>query len=282
MIRGMTSQVTKAVGKSAGSSGKRGSSPLCSPGGSGGGPRNPGPAGSGAVLASAPQVIPIRAASKMPSKETDHQQGASQQNTTQQSGAAQAASQSSVAREQSVGSGGVTNQVNQDGAAARQSRKSAVPPGTRRSPSHIKAGPSPVIGVQVPGQPNGGPGQAPGTVQPGAPAQAIRRGRERRVPLRRALPEGQQADSPAPAGTASGSTSRFTHTVAQTVHGGDTSGSVQTSEQKPYLCRPTGSCQHTAFLPHRRRLPAAPWRSHPRRACSAAWAVCFWGNPLYP
>mgnify|MGYP000360579120 FL=1 len=44
VIRGMTSQVTKAVGKSAGSSG-RGASPNTPPGGSGGGPRSGGPAG---------------------------------------------------------------------------------------------------------------------------------------------------------------------------------------------------------------------------------------------
>lgn len=228
VIRGMTSQVTKAVGKSAGSSGK-GSSPSAPPGGSGGGPRNPGPAGSGGGPGVSAVGYSYQSSQQNASKETDHQQGASQQNTTQQSGAAQAASQSSAAREQSVGAGGVTSQVNQDGAAARQNRKSAVPPGTRRSPSHIKAGPSPVIGVQVPGQPNGGPGQAPGTVQPGAPAQATAR-QERRPdpPGTTGRPTGRQSGT---AGTASGSTSRFTHTAAQTVHGGDTSGSVQTSEQ---------------------------------------------------
>lgn len=228
VIRGMTAHVTKAVGKSAGSSG-RGTSPNTPPGGSGGGPRNPGPAGGGNNPSASAAGFTHQSSQQSASQETSHQQGSSQQNTTQQSGAAQAASQSAAAREQSAGTGGVSSQVNQSRTAARQSRKSAVPPGTRRSPSHIKAGPSPGIGAQAPGRQNGGPGQTSAAVQPGAWTQTTVR-QERRPDLKGTL--GKPADrQPGTAGTTPGSTSRLTHTAAQTVHGGDTSGSVQAAEQ---------------------------------------------------
>ena len=69
VIRGMTSQVTKAVGKSAGSSG-RGASPNTPPGGSGVGREAAGLRAAGTALASAPQAIPIRAASRPPLRRT--------------------------------------------------------------------------------------------------------------------------------------------------------------------------------------------------------------------
>ena len=230
VVRGMTSQVTKALGKSAGGSG-RGASPNTPPGGSGGGPRNSGPAGGGSGPGASAAGYSYQSSQQNASKETDHQQGASQQNTTQQSGAAQAASQSSAAREQSAGVGGVSSQVNQGGATARQSRKSSVPPGTRRSPSHVKAGPSPVVGVQVPGRPTGGPGRASDGAQPGASAQAQTTARQEHRPNQQGASGRPAGKQPGTAGTAPGSTSRFTHAAAQTVHSRDTSSSVQTTEQ---------------------------------------------------
>ena len=126
VIRGMTSQVTKAVGKSAGSSG-RGASPNTPPGGSGGGPRSGGPAGGRNGPGVSAAGYSHQSSQQTASQENSFQQGAAQQNTTQQGGAAQAAPQQAAAREQSAGVGSVSSQVNQGGDAARQSRKSAVP-----------------------------------------------------------------------------------------------------------------------------------------------------------
>ena len=273
VIRGMTSQVTKAVGKSAGSSG-RGASPNTPPGGSGGGPRSGGPAGGRNGPGVSAAGYSHQSSQQTASQENSFQQGAAQQNTTQQGGAAQAAPQQAAAREQSAGVGSVSSQVNQGGDAARQSRKSAVPPGTRRAPSHVKAGSSPMAGAPVAGRPDGTPGtvpgrpdmasgRTPGTVQPGAPAQATARQEYRSHPRDASgKPTGGQ---PGTAGTAPGSTSRFTHTVAQTAHGGDTSSSVQTSEQNHVSVGQqtrTSTPPPSASAPPGAHAPGGPTQQH--------------------
>lgn len=231
VVRGITSQVTKTLGKSAGSSG-RGTSPNTPPGGSGG-PRAPGPAGSGSGPGASTAGYTHQSSQQNTAQEASHQQGTSQQNTTQQTSTAQAASQSTAARDQSAGASGVSSQVNQSGATVQQSRKSSVPPGTRRSPSHVKAGSSPVIGVQVSGRPTSGPGQAPGAAQAGTSAQAQATARQERQFNQQGTPGRPAGRQPGAAGMASTSTatSRFTQTAARAVHGGGTSDNVQASEQ---------------------------------------------------
>lgn len=251
VIRGLTSQVTKTVGKSAGGSGK-GASPNTPPGGSGGGPRSGGPSGGRNGPTGSAAGCTYQSSQQNASQENSHQQGTSQQNTTQQGGTAQAAAQPASAREQSASTGSTSSQIHQDGAAAQPSRKSSVPPGTRRSPSHIKTGPSPIIGVQVPGRPDGGPGQSPDAKGPGGPAQATAR-QEYRPNMQSASgkPSGSQ---PGPAGTRTGSTTRSTHTTAQTIYGGDTSGGTSAAEQSHI---PAGQ-RERSDAPHPGRAPSAP------------------------
>lgn len=223
VIRGMTSQVTKAVGRSAGG-GSRGTSPNAPPGGGGGGPHGPGPAGSGNGPGVSAAGYTHQNSQQNVAQESSHQQGAAQQNTTQQNGAAQP-----VGGEQSTVVGSVSSQTSPAGATAQQSRKSAVPPGTRRAPSHIRTGASPVLGVQMPGEMHREPGQTPGSVQPGGAAQTA--ARQVHHPNPQGVPGKPSGNHFGTAGTGSGSASRFTHSATQTVRGGDISGSVQAAEQ---------------------------------------------------
>lgn len=115
----------------------------------------------------------------------------------------------------------------------------------------------------VPGRPDMASGRTPGTVQPGAPAQATARQEYRSHPRDASgKPTGGQ---PGTAGTAPGSTSRFTHTVAQTAHGGDTSSSVQTSEQNHVSVGQqtrTSTPPPSASAPPGAHAPGGPTQQH--------------------
>ena len=242
VIRGLTSQVTKTVGKSAGGNGK-GASPNTPPGGNGGGPRSGGPSGGRNGPTGSAASYAYQSSQQVTSQENSHQQGTSQQNTTQHGGVAQVTAQPASAREQNAGTSSTSSQIHQDGAAAQPSRKSLVPPGVRRSPSYIKAGPSPTIGLQVPGRPDGDLAQTMAW-QEYCPNMQSASGK----------PAGCQLST---AGTRTGSTVRFTHTTAQTIYGGDASGGAPAAEQStiPTAHRERSAASHSGPPPS---APAVP------------------------
>lgn len=166
VVRTAASQITKAVGKSAGSSGKgaggvgRGKSPGTPPGGSGG-PRMGGPVGGrsgGAGSANYAQQSTSQQTTTQQntSRQSGSQQTATHQGAAYQSSTIQAGSRQSITQEHTTSSmyqGG--SQVGQTARPGAQSRKSSVPPGTRCSPTHVRSASStPPVGAQsVAGRP---------------------------------------------------------------------------------------------------------------------------------
>ena len=127
VVRSAASQITKAVGKSAGNGGKG-----AAPNAPSGGPRMGGPSGGHGNTA---EYVRQSAA----------QQSSTNQSTSQQSSAAQSASvhtgaPQSPSQEKSAPSA-AQDSMPKNSTAPRpsQERKSSVPLGTRRSPTHIKA-----------------------------------------------------------------------------------------------------------------------------------------------
>ncbi len=270
VVRTMTSQAAKTIGKSAGSSG-RGASPNTPPGGSGGGPRNGGPFGGRNSAAAGAAAHTQQSSQQNASQQTSNQQGAAQQSSTQQSSTSQSGTQQTTTREQTAGAAvNASSQVNHSGASGEQSRKSAVPPGTRRSPSHVRSQTSPAPGAAMPGRPGAGARQTaaaaqtyaavthttarqesashtrditgrpedsrPGTAEMSAQGASSARGTAVHpgavgMPSHTGGSERPGVSQPGTAGTGAGSSTRFTQTAAQTVHGGATSGSVQAAEQ---------------------------------------------------
>ena len=306
VVRTMTSQAAKTIGKSAGGSG-RGASPNTPPSGSGGGPRNGGPFGGRNSAAAGAAAHTQQSSQQSASQQTSNQQGAAQQSSTQQSSTSQSGTQQTTTREQTAGAAvNASSQVNHSGASGGQSRKSAVPPGTRRSPSHVKSTAASAPGSPMAGHPGAGarqqpaegvqrsaavsqttvrqetashmrdasgrpagsqPGTAgtgvqngasakPAAVRPGMAGPTLHAGGSQRpgvstpathggvpgrpgasksgtagIPPHTGGSERPGAARPGTAGTGAGSTTRFTQTAAQTVHGGATSGSVQAAEQ---------------------------------------------------
>ena len=242
VVRTAASQITKAVGKSAGGTGK-GRSPSAPPGGTGG-PRMGGPVGGrngGAGAASYAQQSTSQQASTQQnaSQQSSPQQTASQQSAAYQSSTTQAGSQQTTTQEYPAGStyrGGP--QTGRTSATGSQDRKTAVPPGTRRSPTHVKSAPAtPPTGAQaVAGRP-GTAGRAGAAATAGmagvagaAVASQIRSGA---VAPDRAAPSGSSgAIQPGPAGTpAAPSSTRMTQMNTQKVQGGPVSGTTQAAER---------------------------------------------------
>lgn len=142
VVRTVASQVTKAVGKSTGGIDK-GKSPGTSPGSSGG-PRMGGPAGSRVGGAGATSYAKQNASQQTTNQQTSTHQGASQQSASQgavyQSDNVQAGAQQTTTQEYTAGSTYQSGaQVRHASPKGAQDRKTSVPPGTRRSPTHVKA-----------------------------------------------------------------------------------------------------------------------------------------------
>lgn len=208
VIRTAASKVTSAISKSAGGSGK-GTSPSTPPGGNGGGPRSGGPFG-GRNGAGA-------GASGYTRQNSTAQQSDSSQNVSQQSSTVQGDIHQTTAKEQTTGSTASTS-VNQMGVGSQQDRKSAVPPGTRRAPSHVKA--------------TGNSGSGTDTWKRGtasaSPSTTARQGSLSHMQG----PSGDTAAGrPGTAGTGAASAMRFTQHTAQKVQGGSVSTSVQAAEK---------------------------------------------------
>lgn len=256
VVRSMTASVAKAAGKSAGSTG-RGRSPSTPPGGSGGGPRGGAPFGG--RNSAGPGAAGFTQQST--AQQNTQQQGGSQQSSTAQA-ASQQSTQQTTAKEQSAGTTVSASSQVRFGGAGQQSRKSAVPPGARRSPSHVKSAGAPTGGANPTGgrsgasvhqsaaqttaqqeygshthDASGGPtaaqlGTAGTSSVAGAPTRpgAVRPGMAG-TPSHTTGSERTGASKPGTAGMGGGSTTRFTQASAQTVQGGAVSGHVQASEQ---------------------------------------------------
>ena len=242
VVRTAASQITKAVGKNAGSSGKgtggvgRGKSPGPPPGGSGG-PRMGGPVGgrsggAGSVSYAQQSTSQQTTTQQNTSQQSGSQQTATHQGTAYQSSTTQAGSQQSTTQEHTTSSmyqGG--SQVGQTAHPGAQSRKSSVPPGIRRSPTHVKSASStPPVGAQsVAGRP-GAAGRAGAAGVAGmagaAAASQIRSGAASPVqPASAAVQHGAAGTPAAP------SSSRMTQVNTQKVQGGPVTGTTQAAER---------------------------------------------------
>lgn len=214
VIRTMASQVTKTIGKSTGGSG-RGAAPNTPPGGSGGGPRSGGPfggrSGAGAGV------------SGYTGQNSTAQQFDSPQNVSQQSSTVQGGTQQTTSKEQNAGSTvSTSSKVNQAGFGSPQSRKSAVPPGTRRAPSHVKS-----VGTSGSGSGTGAWKRGTAPTSPSATATA----RQGSLSHMQRSSGDTAAVRSGTAGTGTTSAMRFTQHAAQKVQGGSASASVQAMEK---------------------------------------------------
>lgn len=240
VVRTAASQITKAVGKSAGGSGK-GRSPSTPPGGSGG-PRMGGPVGgrSGGTGASS---YTHQSASQQDSTQQNNAQQSSSQQTASQQGVAYQSSTTQAGSQQTTTQGytaGSTYQGSPQSAHASptgaQGRKTSVPPGTRRSPTHVKsATATPTGGPQTAaGRPGtaGRAGAAAAGMAGAAGASAVSQIRNTAVFSERLAASGASgAVQHGPAGTpATPTVSRMTQMNTQQVHGGPVNGTTQAAE----------------------------------------------------
>lgn len=273
VVRTVASNVTKATKKSAGGT-NRGRASGFSPGGGGGGPRSGGPFGGrggpgmGATAGTSGQSGPQNSTTQQgvsyqqgttqqgAAYQGGTQQGAAYQSSTQtgaQPGAAQPGGQQPPAKGQAGGAtfSSTTSQAGRMGGQA--SRKSSVPPGTHRSPSHVTATESPAPGVTTPGRPGttdrgaaggvhivGGitgsqdkPGTAGTPPKAGGPfkSTAVQPGMAG-TPSKVSGPGKAGVSQPGTAGKSGpGAATRFTQVTSQQVQGGDTTAKVQAAEQ---------------------------------------------------
>lgn len=174
-------------------------------------------------------------------QQTSTQQGASQQTTSQgtayQSSTTQAGNQQTTTQEYTAGSSyQAGTQMGQPSTRGTADRKTSVPTGTRRSPTHVKSQTvTPPVGAQaVSGRPGmaGKAGAAAVGVAGAAGAAAVSQIRNGAVsPAQPAAPGSPGAVQHGPAGTpAAPSTSRITQMNAQKVQGGPVSGTTQAAE----------------------------------------------------
>lgn len=209
VVRTAASQITKAVGKSAGGTGK-GRTPGTPPGGSGG-PRMGGPVGGRSGGAGTSSYSQQSTSQQATNQQTSTQQGASQQTTSQgtayQSSTTQAGNQQTTTQEYTAGSSyQAGTQMGQPSTRGTADRKTSVPTGTRRSPTHVKSQTvTPPVGAQaVSGRPGmaGKAGAAAVGVAGAAGAAAVSQIRNGAVsPAQPAAPGSPGAVQHGPAGT---------------------------------------------------------------------------------
>ena len=243
VVRTAASQITKAVGKGTGGSGK-GRSPNTPPGGSGGPRMGGGPnatrSGGGGTSSYAQQSASQQTSNQQSTaQQANSQQTASQQTNAYQGSTNQAGSQQATSQEYTTGSSYQgSSQMGKSPFTGSQDRKSSVPPGTRRSPTHVKSQTAaPPVGANAA---NGRPGTAG---RNGAAAAAglagaagaatvsqIRSGAA--VPERTAALGAAGAVQHGPAGTpAAPSSTRMSQINTQRVQGGPVSGTTQAAER---------------------------------------------------
>lgn len=241
VVRTAASRITKAVGKNSGGTGK-GRSPSTPPGGSGG-PRMGGPVGGRSGGSGASSYTQQSTSQQTANQQNSTQQGASQQATSQgtayQGSTTQAGGQQTTTQEYTAGStyqGGP--QVGQTAPKAAQGRKTSVPPGTRRSPAHVKAQTAtPPVGAQAASGRPGVAGKAGAAAAAGAPgtpgATAVSNVRNGTVSSERPVAPGSPgAVQHGPAGTQTAApVSRMTQVNSQKVQGGSVNGTTQAAER---------------------------------------------------
>ena len=264
VIRSVTSQVAKTAGRSAGSSG-RGAAPNKPPGGSGGGPRGGGPVGGssqgmgfffgrtgggahgGEVFAGRSGGGGSVAGSTQQTERTVHGVRGGQE----------------AAQEKEADSGAFARAC-PAGAVGEHSRKSAVPPGARRSPGHVKSAASSAGGIF-------GAAAGRSAAQPAARQEHTSHTRD--VTGTAAMSQHGAAGTPPhvgdikrpgtsqprTAGMGPGTASRFTQAAAQTVQGGDISAQVQAAEQNNIS---VGQPPHTSGGPYSKQ--GVPGQGVPR------------------
>lgn len=250
VARAAVSNITKTIGKSVGGTGKSGAS---GPSPRGGGPKTGGPfggghgatfAGSAGGTGGTSSTGPSAGRDTYTQQSAAAQQGAETKTHTQQGGSTQRAAQQgqtiqhtaaqkggqqpvtqpvtqqASTQEQSTSSAHISGgQVRQSGpAAGQQARKSSVPSGTRRAPSHVRLTTA-APGGRAPGAPINGaaPSRGPGPGRQGA------------------------AVSPAAKTDSSISTAHASQTTGQYVQGGPVRSGVQETAEASGLSRPLGS-----------------------------------------
>ena len=250
VMRTATGQITKAIGKSAGNS--RGSSG--SPNPPGNGPKTGGPAGGKA--AAAPAQAGAAASSYHQTQATSQQNPSYQQSTTQQESTVQSgAAAQAPSHEQPAGttthSADYAKQTTMQG---QQARKSAVPPGTRRSPSHVKSS------AQA--------GAVAGGVAGGYAASAVRNTVSAGKSVVDTNSPRSEAAHPGTAGKqASVQATRFTQTTSQTVHRKstdsrtETAASISAGQTQSASPASAGKTPGSAALPQTDRTSSAGVRS---------------------
>lgn len=239
VVRTAASQITKAVGKSAGGTGK-GRSPSTPPGGTGG-PRMGGPVGGRSGGAGTNSYSQQSASQQATNQQTNTQQGATQQTASQgtayQSNTSQTGSQQTTTQEYTAGSSYQAGaQVGQTSSRGAPDRKTSVPTGTRRSPTHVKSQTvTPPVGAQaVSGRPGAagkaGAAAAAGVAGAAGAVSQIRNGAA--SPTKPAAPGSPGAVQHGPAGTPTApSSTRMTQMNTQKVQGGPVNGTTQAAER---------------------------------------------------
>lgn len=245
VARTAVSNITKTIGKSVGGTGKSGTS---GPSPRGGGPKTGGPFGGGhgaAFTGSAGSTGGTSSTGPAAGRDTytqqsaavqqgaeakaHTQQGGSTQRATQQGqtiqhtaaqkGGQQPVTQQASTQEQSTSFAHISGgQVRQNGpTAGQQARKSSVPLGTRRAPSHVRLTTA-APGGRAPGAPIYGaaPSRGPGPDRQGASVSQI-----------------EKADSTI-------STARISQTTGRYVQGGPARSGVQEAAEASGLSKPLG------------------------------------------
>lgn len=228
VVRTAASQITKAVGRCAGSGGK-GTSPNAPPKGPSG-PRMGGPSGGRSGTAG----------SSAYAQQTASQQSSTHQNTTQQASASQSASVHTDAPQSTTQERSSTSTVQGgrfvDPAAPQgtQERKSSVPLGTRRSPAHVKATTqTPPIGAQAASPRPGAAGKDGASIRSGvAGAAAVSQNGVRSPTTQRMTSHSVEAVQHGHAGTAASfAASRMSQANSQKVQTGASGQVTQTAER---------------------------------------------------
>lgn len=221
VVRSAASQITKAVGKSAGNGGKG-----AAPNAPSGGPRMGGPSGGHGNTA---EYVRQSAAQQSSTNQSTSQKSSDAQSASVHTGAPQSPSQEKSAPSAAQDS----MPKNSTAPRPSQERKSSVPLGTRRSPTHIKAAIKiPPVGAQnVSGRP-GTAGKDGASARPGVAGAAEAPQSIMRTPTaQRMTADSSKTTQPGRAGmSAAPSASRMSQINSQKVQSGAASQVTQAAE----------------------------------------------------
>lgn len=138
VVRSVGSSITKALGNNA--PGAKGGKTGGPPSSGSGGPKNGGPTG---PKFSGSSASTNTSCTQQQTQQNNSQQAAARENNTQQSTSAQFGSVQTGGKDTTAGTQSAPSaRVRSGGSVDSMSRKTAVPPGTRRAPSHVKAAPT--------------------------------------------------------------------------------------------------------------------------------------------